>query len=345
MSRNKNTYSTGAVIFMSLAILLVLFVLALLLTEPQDGLWIPPEGEVGEKLPTSPPFKGKPAQPQDANLPLTVQVDGVAVETNLADYLYSVVAAEMPASFELEALKAQAVAARTYTVNKLSVISPAHPNAHMCSDITCCQAYISPEQARTNWGGGADQYEAKIRTAVAETDGIVALFEGKPIDAVFHSSSSSGATVDAVAVWGGDVPYLKSVSSPEGAEVPNWEQIVTFDPDQARQIILDRYPAAVLGEDLGGWFTDWRRFPNGTVDAVTLGGVTLRGTQVRSLFGLRSASFTVETDESLCFLVRGYGHGVGMSQYGANAMAKNGSGFEEIICWYYTGVELGSWKE
>ena len=344
MSRNKNRqFSTGVVVLMSLAVLLTLFALAHLLVEPLEGLWLAPIDEAGEKQLLPAPAKGKTGQQLDASLPLTVQVDGASVETNLADYLYCVVAAEMPAAFEPEALKAQAVAARTYTVNKLSVISPTHPNAHMCSDITCCQAYISPDQARINWGDNADFYETKIRSAVAETDGLVALYEGQPIDAVFHSSSS-GTTMDAVAVWGGDVPYLKSVSSPEGAEVPGWEQEVTFTTEQARQIILDRYPAADLPADMANWLTDWHRFPNGTVDVVTLGGVTLRGTQVRSLFGLRSASFTAETGDTLRFLARGYGHGVGMSQYGANAMAKNGADFAEIIRWYYTGVELGTWS-
>ena len=346
MSKKRSgEISTGMVVVMSLAAFFTLFVLALLLVKPLDGLWEQAGSAEGESaLRTFPPLsKGKSdRQGRDAALPLTVLVEDTVVETNLADYLYSVVAAEMPAAFEPEALKAQAVAARTYTVNKLTVISPAHPHTDMCSDITCCQAYITTEQAHSNWGNSADVYEEKIRSAVAETDGLVALYEGKPIDAVFHSSSA-GATMDAVSVWGGDVPYLKSVSSPEGAEVPGWEQESEFTPEQARRLIIDRYPQAVLPDAVENWFADWKRFPNGTVDAVTLGGITLRGTQLRNLFGLRSASFTVETGENLRFFVCGYGHGVGMSQYGANAMAKNGADFAAIIRWCYSGVELGSW--
>ena len=342
MAQKRNgQLTTGAVIVMSLAAFFALFVLALLLVQPL-GILLERSGDGGEErslraLPPQP--KGRSSQELDAARPLHVLVDGAVVETNLADYLYSVVAAEMPAAFELEALKAQAVAARTYTVNKLAVISLAHPHTDMCSDITCCQAYITPEQARSNWGEHADFYEEKIRSAVAGTDGLVALYEGKAIDAVFHSSSS-GSTLDAVSVWGGDVPYLKSVSSPEGIEVPGWEQENVFTREEARQRTTARYPEAVLPDAMADWFTNWNRFPNGTVDHVTLGGVTLRGTQVRSLFGLRSAAFTVETGDALRFSVRGYGHGVGMSQYGANAMAKNGADFAAIIRWYYTGVDV-----
>ena len=343
MAHNRSkTFSTGAVIVISLATFLILFVLALLLVQPLGGLSQRHDSGAEENaLRGLPPLpKGKNGQGLDASVPLTVLVDGVVLETNLEDYLFRVVAAEMPAAFESEALKAQAVAARTYTVSKLTVVSPAHPHTHMCSDITCCQAYIAPEQARSNWGDHADFYEEKIRAAVAGTDGLVALYEGRTIDAVFHSSSA-GATLDAVSVWGGDVPYLKSVSSPEGAEVPGWEQENVFTQEQARQLIIARYPEATLPMAMENWFTDWNRFSNGTVDHVTLGGITLRGTQIRSLFGLRSAAFTIETGDTLRFLVRGYGHGVGMSQYGANAMAKNGADFTAIIQWYYTGVDVG----
>ncbi|NLF34472.1 MAG: SpoIID/LytB domain-containing protein, partial [Clostridiales bacterium] len=137
------------------------------------------------------------------------------VTLTMSDYLWRVVAAEMPASFEPEALKAQAVAARTYTAARLDRVHTRHPDAALCGNSACCQAYIEPADAAARWGGSAAVYTERIAAAVADTDGMVILYDGVPIDAVFHSSSA-GRTMDAVAVWGGNVPYLTGVESPEG---------------------------------------------------------------------------------------------------------------------------------
>ena len=143
----------------------------------------------------------------------------------MADYLWRVVAAEMPASFESEALKAQAVAARTYAEVKMAAAVANHPDADVFTDINCCQAYIEPAAAAANWVENADAYTEKIKAAVSGTDGMVALYDGAPIQAVFFSSAA-GRTVDAVEVWGNSVPYLTSVESPEGDEVPGYHSTV-----------------------------------------------------------------------------------------------------------------------
>ena len=148
--------------------------------------------------------------------------------------------------------------------------------------------------------------------------------------------------MDAVEVWGNPVAYLKSVDSPEGEEVPNYRTQTVLSPEEVKALVLEAYPGADLTGAPSSWFGEASRNEGGGVISVPLGGVTLTGGQVRSLFSLRSASFTVAWDGSqFTFDVTGYGHGVGMSQYGANTMAKNGSSFRDILTWYYTGAEVG----
>lgn len=273
---------------------------------------------------------------------LTVLVEDAVQTLDLNDYLWGVVAAEMPAAFEQEALKAQAVAARTYALNKAGRAAR-HPQADLCTDYTCCQAWISREAARANWGENAAVYTNKITTAVAETNNEVIYYEGKLIDAVFHSSSAA-ATQDAVEVWGGSVPYLQSVASPEGEEVPNYYSEAVFTPEEFRDCFLAARPEAVLEGSPTGWVGEVSCTEGGSVRTITIGGVTVTGPQAREIFGLRSATFTVEaTEEAVTFSVIGYGHGVGMSQYGANAMAQAGQTYREILEHYYTGVTVASY--
>ena len=215
-----------------------------------------------------------------------------------------------------------------------------HPDADICGDSTCCQAYIQPEDAQARWGLNAQEYTDKIERAVAETDGLGILYDGQPIQALFFSSAA-GKTVDAVEVWGNSVDYLKSVDSPEGDEVPNYHTQAVFSSDEVKDLTLAAYPGADLSGDPSGWFGQASRNDGGGVISIPLGGVTLTGSQVRSLFSLRSATFTVSYSQgNFTFDVTGYGHGVGMSQYGANAMAKEGSTFEDILTWYYTGAQV-----
>lgn len=273
----------------------------------------------------------------DAGETVRLLTDGEVVTLSLSDYLWGVVAAEMPASFEPAALQAQAVAARTYICYKMLHPTGAHPDADMCDDITCCNAYLTPEEAAAGWGASAAGYAQKIADAVSSTDGLVVLYEGEPIDAVFHSSSA-GETKDAVAVWGSAVPYLVGVESPEGEEVPNYVTTVTMTPEEFRTAFSAAYPEA----DLSGAPGEWCSQVSDTTTVV--GGVEVANTVLRSLFSLRSASFTIAADDTaITFTVTGYGHGVGMSQYGANALAREGKTFEEILTWYYTGTTVGTY--
>ena len=238
-----------------------------------------------------------------------------------------------------EALKAQTVAARTYCLYQRSG-GDKHPGADVCGDYTCCQAYLTREQAAQSWGGEAGRYTDKISAAVRDTDGLLCLYNGAPIDAVFFSSTE-GRTADAAEVWGATVPYLVPVDSPEGEEVPNYHSTVTLTAEEVKSLAA----GAGLGCDLSGepsaWFANLTRTASGRVDSVELGGVSLSGGAARSLFSLRSASFDISlADGAFTFSVTGYGHGVGMSQYGANAMAKEGSGWQDILSHYYTGAQL-----
>lgn len=267
--------------------------------------------------------------------------DGTVEELTMEEYLWGVVAAEMPASFEEEALKAQACAARTYTVTLQEASSPRHPDAQICDDSGCCQAYLDRAEAEARWGANAELYSGKIQRAVEETDGLGVLYNGAPIQAVFFSSAA-GRTVGAVEAWGNSVDYLVGVESPEGEEVPNYHSTASVPVEEFKRTLLAKVPQADLSGPPSGWFGETVRNSAGGVSSVTVGGAAVTGSALRELFSLRSANFTVTADESaVTFSVTGYGHGVGMSQYGANALARQGKTYEEILKWYYTGIELG----
>lgn len=279
----------------------------------------------------------------DAARSLRVLHGGTVEEMTMDSYLQGVLRAEMPASFEPEALKAQAIAARTYTLYRMRSGPIAnHPGADACDDVRCCKAYKTAEDAAADWGGMALYYEEKLARAVHETDAQVALYGGEPILAVFFSSAN-GHTQNAAAVWQSDLPYLQSVSSPETATtVPNYYSVNTFSADEFRRLLLAACPEAVLTGGTEGWITDVERGESGFVASLCVGGIRLRGNELRSILGLRSPSFTVEpSPEALTFRVTGYGHGVGMSQYGANTMAAEGYSAEEILEHYYAGAHVG----
>ena len=273
----------------------------------------------------------------DAETVFTVLQDGEKRETTMADYLVGVVAAEMPASFEPEALKAQAVAARTYILDRAAHPVEAHRDAAVCADPGCCCAFITDDEMRENWGRDYRKNLRRIRTAVRETDGQRLTYEGEPIRAVFHSSSG-GQTEASAALWGA-VPYLVSVSSPETAEtVPGFETTVTVSAAEAQTAL-----EVTLPEDPAQWLGETVRDDAGRVETITIGGKTISGAEARSLFSLRSTNFTAEvTDGNVVFHVIGSGHGVGMSQYGANVMAQEGAGYQEILAHYYPGTALES---
>lgn len=281
----------------------------------------------------------------DAGVTLRVLNGDAVEEMDLGAYLVGVVRAEMPASFEIEALKAQAVAARTYTLYKILSGGNHGDAAHICTDSTCCQAYIGEARARENWGRDADANEAKIESAVRETDGETILYGGVPILAVFHSSSA-GQTRAAGEVWVSDLPYLQAVSSPESGEtIPNYYSRAEFSAEEFRGKVLAARPEADLSGPMSAWLQNAVTDSAGSVETVDVGGVTLKGATLRGILGLRSACFEWEVQEGkLVFFVTGYGHGVGMSQYGANRMAKDGAAYREILTHYYSGVTVEPYR-
>lgn len=289
------------------------------------------------------------AQPSyDANTVITLCHDGQVVELDLHTYLCGVVAAEMPAAFPEEALKAQALAARTYSLYQLHLyeqgkaIPESHQGAQMCTDHTHCKAYKDLEAEQDQlWGKNADYYRDKITRAVEATDGQIATWEGEPIAAVFHSTAS-GRTESAQAVWGNETPYLVSVESPGGEASPRWHGEMIMTRQALKDKLLSQWPEMDLESPPAHWFKASERSEAGGVIEVSVGGVRVKGTELRTLLGLNSTNFTYEVLESgdLRFCTTGYGHGVGMSQYGAKALAEDGMDYEEIIKWYYTGVEI-----
>ena len=306
-----------------------------------------PADDAGQTQDTQGTGEEVPATVYDSARTLRVLIGDTVEEMDMETYLRGVVRAEMPASFELEALKAQAVAARTYLLYKMERGGSAnHPEADICDDINCCNAYKSEAEAAANWGMSTAVYEEKIRRAVAETDGQVILYEGAPVLAVFHSSSA-GATQDSGDVWQNSLPYLQSVDSPEGADaVPNYYSKVSFTLTDFKERFIAQYPTANLSGSPSNWFTNISQTENGAVLSLEVGGVPLSGTDLRSLLGLRSTTFTISfTDTEVVFSVTGYGHGVGLSQYGANVLAEEGWTYEEILEHYYTGASVGVYGE
>ena len=268
----------------------------------------------------------------DAAVTLTVlNRSGNLQQMTLEDYLLGVVLAEMPASFEPEALKAQAVVARTYTCKRME--EGKHDAAAVCMDPGCCQGFRAPADYLDE--GGKQTAVDKVRSAVKSTDGQVLHYDGSLIDATYFSCSG-GSTEDAVAVWGQDVPYLRAVDSPGEEDAPRFTDSVSFTTSEF---------AGKLGlsdqGDPASWFGAVRYTEGGGVDTMVIRGKTFTGPRLRSALGLRSTAFSVSVDgKTITVTTRGFGHRVGMSQYGAQAMARTGSSCAEILAHYYTGAEL-----
>lgn len=274
-------------------------------------------------------------QTQPEETPMSVAVlleNGAITDMELEEYLLGVVLAEMPASFEYEALKAQAVVARTYTCK--SMLSSKHPEAAVCTQASCCQAYISPE-AYISKGGQAGSVD-RIRNAVSSTAGQVLFYNDELIVATYFSCSG-GRTEDAVAVWGSDVPYLQATDSPGEEQATHYMDTVSFTLSEFEKL---------LGGSLGSGVGKVTYTDGGGVDTVVIGGKEYAGTELRQKLGLRSTAFVISvTDDTVSVTTKGYGHRVGMSQYGANAMAENGSAYDQILYYYYKGTKLGQINE
>lgn len=261
-------------------------------------------------------------------------------QVNLDDYLCNVVSAEMPADYELEALKAQAIVARTYTVYK--IINKKHDNADICDDSTCCQAWISKEDRLSKWEKNKRESNwQKICDCVKSTKGEIITYNNKPINAFFHSNSG-GVTEIPVNVWGGTgYPYLQSVETSGEDAYTQYASEVVFTQEELINKLKEKYNDISIDFSNNDDIKVLQYTESTRVKTVKLGNHELSGVESRTLFGLKSTNFEIIRDgNNIKFCVKGYGHGVGMSQTGADSMAKQGSMAEDIIKHFYTGVDI-----
>ncbi|MDR0889765.1 MAG: stage II sporulation protein D [Oscillospiraceae bacterium] len=294
--------------------------------------------------PETPPMQVKIVQPKpaaqelpfDEELTIPVKLESGVEELSLREYLVGVVLAEMPASFSAEALKAQAVASRTFTLRKID--AEKHEDAGVCGNSSCCQGYISPT-AYVQGAGSQENVEA-VRMAVEATDGLVVTYNNALIDATYFSCSG-GRTEAAVAVWGGDIPYLQAVDSPGEEDALRYTETLEIDAREFAATLLASYPEMDLGASPADWFGATSYTAGGGIDCISIGGVEVSGTALRSLFSLRSTNLILTPEQdSIIIKSFGFGHRVGMSQYGADAMARSGKDFEEILTHYYQGTKI-----
>lgn len=252
--------------------------------------------------------------------------NGSVVSMELDEYLVGVVGAEMPASFNIEALKAQAIVARTYTLKTIN-------SGKKLSDDNSTQNYKSNEELKNTWGSSYNTYYNKVRSAVIDTKGIVIKYNSGLIDALYHSTSN-GYTEDASNVWKNSVPYLKSVSSEYDTTNKNfiYNKFISYQDLSNKLGIPVSYSSNIEISE---------KTNSGRVKYLNIDGNIFNGVNVRTILGLRSTDFVFEKQETgINIITKGYGHGVGMSQYGANGMANNGYSYKDIILHYYKGVYL-----
>ena len=264
-----------------------------------------------------------------SNINVTIyRSNGKVLKLELEEYLVGVVAAEMPASFNLEALKAQAVAARTYTLKSIKT-------GKKLTDTVSTQVYKDNNELKNMWGSSYNTYYNKIKNAVNATKGIYISYNNDYIDALFHSTSN-GYTEDAVNVWGNNIPYLKSVASPLDKNTTSYLRTITKTYKELEKQL--GYPL-----DKNTTINIVRNKSN-RVSTITINNKTYTGVEFREKLALRSTDFDIDLNDNITITTRGYGHGVGLSQYGSNELAKKGYSYDRIIKFYYTGISINKIK-
>lgn len=269
------------------------------------------------------------------------------VDMELEEYVRGVVAAEMPANFNLEALKAQAVAARTYVLAHMKAYNGGNcsigKGADVC-DTTHCQAYVSKEERFDSWSKqSAVQLWSKVTKAVSETAGQVLTYDGELVMRPYYFAISSGKTENVAEVFSGDSPYLKSVDSTGDRTVKNYQVTTNYTYSKLATLINSKYPKAkVSANNLKNQISILKRTSGGgSVSTIKIGSAEITGPQFRTLLNLRSSNFTISfNSKTIKITCKGYGHGVGMSQWGADAMAEDGKNYKQILTHYYQGVEI-----
>ena len=260
-------------------------------------------------------------------------------EQLLEEYLIGVVSAEMPASYEKEALKAQAVAARTYILNKENHTNPDHSDAIVCTSPNHCKGYISLSDAEKKWGEGwVENFYPKIKEAVLETRGEYMTHNGEIIEAYFFALSN-GRTESSSDVWGGEKPYLISTESRFDTQAPNFLSTASFSLSDFNARLKDLN--SDFSPDSAPKISDTVLTDGNRVSSLKINGTKFQGTDIRNTFSLKSTDFSIKTEGgNVIFSVKGNVHGVGMSQYGANCLARDGKNYREILYHYYKGIEI-----
>jgi stage II sporulation protein D len=279
---------------------------------------------------------------------ITIYINSSTKSENMSldEYVKGVVAAEMPASFNIEAIKAQAVAARTYVYKRWRAVGgkgcSLHPEADVCDDPSHCQAWITKGEMLKKWGiFSYYHYYSKINQAVNSTAGMIILYQDEPIDPLFFSTSN-GKTENSEDVWEKQIPYLRSVVSPGEETSPRFFAVEEFPVDVVVSRLRQEWPDISI--DHKNPEKQWKVMEvseGGRIKNMQVGSKVIKGTEFRQLFELKSTDFKWErSGKNIKIMSTGFGHGVGMSQYGADAMAKNGANYVDIIKHYYSGVEI-----
>ncbi len=323
-----------------LALITVCFVLPAIFTKTNKQVSTDTQGE-NISIDVQNIEEQKDSNNSDKEIKLLHSKTGEVENVNIEEYLCNVVSAEMPASFETEALKAQAIVARTYTMFKLN--NKKHDNADICDNSACCQAWISKEDRLAKWEESKrDEYWQKICSVVQQTKGQVIMYNNEPINAFFHSNSG-GTTEIPVNVWGGtNYPYLQVVETSGEEAYTQYASEVTIANTDIINKLKEKYQDISIDfsnvEDL----KIVEHTESGRVKTVKFGNHKLSGVEVRSIFGLKSTNFEILKidNDHIQFKVKGYGHGVGMSQTGADSLAKQGKTAEEIIHHFYSNVNV-----
>ena len=344
--KKRKTHHT--ILFLMLALLLVLLVV--LFAVIRAALRQPREPEADTVVTQEPIYTPGPTLIDlYAYFDWTETTDNIRVYDHRADklitmsleeYIVGVVSAEMPAYYEFEALKAQAVASRTYTLYSMAHGGcHTNPDADVCTNSKCCQAFSTHERMQKSWGDDYAKNYNRVAEAVMHTAGEVLTYKDKICDALYHACSG-GQTEDSENVYANALPYLRGVDSPY--EDPMRQQDVEIGTDELVRLITAKYPeSGVTEENAKTEIEIVSTFESGRVKGLRLGKTEITGKQARSLFDLKSAMFTITWSENgIVFHTKGYGHGVGLSQNGANGMAKHGSTYEEILHHYYTDVRI-----
>lgn len=319
------------------ALLIILSALAMICTPL--AMIKPPTAPIEETTPPTTEVSATTSLPGHSDT-ITVfrTAENKSVEMDMLEYVCGSVAAEMPLAYNEEAIKAQAVACYTNALRQKADTQREQNN--ITDDIKMHQGYIDEAQRREKWGADFDKYEKKLKNAVKSVENEALYYDGKLCVAAFHAISC-GKTENSENLWETKMPYLTSVDSSGDKSAKGYGSTISYNTDGFNKCIQALSPAPQSVKSLKDALKITKSSPSGTVLEATLGGNKYTGEQIRSAFGLRSPVFTIKIDDdTITFTVKGYGHGVGMSQYGANYLAEKGYTYDKILTHYYKGVEI-----